>query len=85
MPFFEFTVALTQLYCVECGSACTSVVPEGTVLRAYLLCPECLERIPHEIADAFLRAAEKAGMERVNERLARESASPVPLGNRPHA
>lgn len=54
----------TQIVCVECGGNCTSLVPDGTVVRAYVLCPECQERIPEVIVNAFFEAAEAIGKQR---------------------
>jgi hypothetical protein len=46
-----------QIKCYECGDPVSSPVPKGTVIRAYVLCPECLEKIPDEIANQFFFSA----------------------------
>lgn len=48
---------LETIKCYECGESASSPVPKGTIVRAYVLCPECLEKIPEEIANKFFEAA----------------------------
>lgn len=48
-----------HLECCECGQNATSPVPANTMVRAYILCPECLEQIPDDIANAFFFHAGK--------------------------
>lgn len=54
---------LTQVKCRERGGGLTSrFLPVGElIVRGYTLCPECLEAIPGGIANAFLKAAKRAG------------------------
>jgi hypothetical protein len=35
--------ALEQIHCAECGEAVSTAVPAPTIVRAYVICPECLE------------------------------------------
>lgn len=49
-----------RLWCCRCGKSISSEVPEGTVLRAYAECPECIEQQPDwkaraEAAEAALK------------------------------
>ena len=54
--------SLMQLTCLQCGDAVTSELPAGTVVgAAVVLCPECLEAAPPDVAEAFLTAARRAG------------------------
>lgn len=47
-----------RLHCLACGKSVSTEVPEATVLRAVVWCPECIERVPDTIADAFIMAIE---------------------------
>jgi formylmethanofuran dehydrogenase subunit E len=46
-----------HIRCNECGQSVSSPTPKGTTIRAYVLCPECLEMIPEEIANEFFEQA----------------------------
>ena len=48
-----------HLECNECGAPVTSPVPQSTITTAYLLCPDCLEAIPDDIANQFFEHAAK--------------------------
>lgn len=42
-----------RLHCTECGKSVSSEVPDGTIVRAILVCPECVARMfPAEDAPA---------------------------------
>lgn len=43
-----------RLPCYECGKSVSSEVPEDTVVRAALFCPECIEQMT---LDGRLRSA----------------------------
>lgn len=36
--------ATERIWCMECGKSVSSEVPKGTVVRAWVECPECIER-----------------------------------------
>ena len=36
--------ALKRLTCTTCGKPVSTLVPEATVVRAYIECPECIEK-----------------------------------------
>ena len=52
-----------HLECNECGAPVTSPVPLSTITTAYLLCPDCLEAIPDDIANLFFEHAAKRAKE----------------------
>lgn len=33
-----------RLHCSNCGESVSTEVPEGTIVRAYIECPECIEK-----------------------------------------
>ncbi len=37
-----------RLRCTECGKSVSTEVPDETVIRAWLVCPECIERLVKE-------------------------------------
>jgi len=43
---------MTQIKCSRCGKGVSSLVPDGVILRAWVECPECLEKIPLKDASA---------------------------------
>ena len=52
----------TRLHCSECGKSTSSpFIPLGHdfVQRCYVLCPECLEFVPNNIASRFFLAIKK--------------------------
>lgn len=63
-----------QLHCIVCGQSVSSQVPDDTIIRAYLQCPECLAEMDEEIADAFFTEAARVGQKRARQR-AKEYAS----------
>lgn len=48
-----------HLECNECGTWVTSPVPQSTITTAYILCPDCLESIPDDVANLFFEHAAK--------------------------
>ena len=45
------------LLCDFCGQPASSAVPGDTLIRAMLMCPECLARVPENLANKFLDSA----------------------------
>jgi DNA-directed RNA polymerase subunit RPC12/RpoP len=33
-----------RIWCMQCGKSVSTPVPKGTVVRAYVECPECIEK-----------------------------------------
>lgn len=65
------STGIKVLMCDFCGTPVTSGVPFDTIVRAMLMCPECLERVPENLANKFLDSATWPGVhyksEAVNE------------------
>lgn len=63
-------VKQTFVWCQECGQAVLSIWSDidVPVIRGYVLCPDCLELIPEDVANAFFNAAKKAGQKRIEAR-----------------
>ena len=49
-----------KIRCFHCGKPVSSEVPEGTVLRAVAVCPECTEKRPER--DKRIKEMDKAIM-----------------------
>ena len=56
------STGIKVLMCDFCGHPVTSSVPFDTVVRAMLMCPECLARIPESLANKFLASASWPGV-----------------------
>lgn len=56
------SAGIKVLMCDFCGTPVTSAVPFDTVVRAMLMCPECLARIPESLANKFLDSASWTGV-----------------------
>ena len=52
---------MKHLKCAECRRNVSSKVPDNIILRGIILCPECLEEIPDDIANKFLGEWAKVG------------------------
>ena len=37
-----------KIRCNRCGKIVSTEVPDGTVIRAWIECPECIEKEPNE-------------------------------------
>lgn len=35
-----------RICCSSCGKTVSTEVPDGTIIRAYIECPECIEKPP---------------------------------------
>jgi hypothetical protein len=35
-----------RIWCMNCGKSVSTEVPEGTIIRAWVECPECIEADP---------------------------------------
>lgn len=56
---------MKQILCSECGQPVSSAINTNEIIfRGYTLCPDCLEFIPDDIANAFFTAADIAGKQR---------------------
>lgn len=40
-----------RIGCMNCGKSVSSEVPEGTIVRAWVECPECIEKKPKQQFD----------------------------------
>ncbi len=43
----EVGVLRERILCMNCGGSVSSPVPKGTVVRAWVECPECIEKKGH--------------------------------------
>lgn len=51
--------------CQYCGQPAIGPLPEiKTLVRAIVICPECLEKVPNKIANNFLEALDKIAEEK---------------------
>lgn len=57
-----------RYHCHYCGKSVTSLLPEDAVIRATLICPECLQRADPALLNAALedlaKKAAAAGVKR---------------------
>ena len=51
-----------RLFCHFCHKSVSNEVPDSTIIRAVLICPECVEKSPEEIERVIERV--KSGRER---------------------
>jgi hypothetical protein len=50
-----------RINCTECGKPAIGPLPDVLCyVRAMVICPECLEKVPDEICNEFLEALKKA-------------------------
>jgi hypothetical protein len=46
-----------KILCHECGASCSNDVPPTTVVRGYIMCGECVERVSEKTWATFVREA----------------------------
>jgi hypothetical protein len=48
-----------KIICHECGASCSNDVPSSTVIRGYIMCGECVERVSERTWAAFVHEAHR--------------------------
>lgn len=65
-----------KIRCMRCGTPVSSEVPDDTIIRAYVQCPECIEKERDMIESSQLR--DKAILERCIELTCQKIANEAP-------
>lgn len=48
-----------RILCNKCGKPVSTEVPEGTIIRAWVECPECVEKSPEDVREAMQESFDK--------------------------
>lgn len=50
-----------KILCHECGASCSTPVPDKTVIRGYVMCPECISKVSSKTWAQFTAEAHQVG------------------------
>jgi len=56
-----------KLLCHECGASCATEIPKNSVIRAYVICGDCMNKVPEYLWQNMIAAIHSDGSKRFQE------------------